>query len=253
MNFSQLSDPTSIAILCFGLFLGGVLKGATGAGLPIIAIPFIASVFDIRVAVVVLVVPNFFINLWQMFKFRSSNTQPELSRNFAFAGFLGAGIGTVLLAFLPVTVLGLLAAVTVLAYVVLRIAKPTFKLSLAVAKRFVYPVGIVAGSLQGALGLSSPLSITFMHSIKLERETFIYSISVFFAVLSLMQLPVQLWFGLSTVKLALLSTLALIPMLIGLYVGDYFGKRMKPALFDATILCLLVIVALKLIFDAFTF
>ena len=35
-----------------GLFLGAVLKGATGAGLPIVAIPTIAGFYDVRVAVV---------------------------------------------------------------------------------------------------------------------------------------------------------------------------------------------------------
>ena len=87
----QLSDPLNVAILFVGLLLGGILKGATGAGLPIIGIPVIASVFDIRVAVILLALPNFFTNLWQIILYRQHNTEPVLTRNFAIAGGLGAG------------------------------------------------------------------------------------------------------------------------------------------------------------------
>ena len=250
MNQQLLTDPTSLAILCVGLILGGMIKGATGAGLPIIAVPFIASVFDIRVAVILLVVPNFFTNIWQMVKYRPHNTEPELAARFALYGAAGAIIGTSLLAVAPTTGLSLLAAFTVIFYVGLRLVKPSFKLPLETAKRRVNLVGVVAGSLQGAIGLSGPVSITFLHSIHIGRETFIYTISVFFAMMSVIQVPVQLVLGLATVKLFLLSTLALIPITIGLFVGHWLGKKMNSAHFDRTILCLLILLALKMFRDA---
>lgn len=246
----QLSDPVNVAILFVGLLLGGILKGATGAGLPIIAVPVIASVYDIRVAVILLVVPNFFSNLWQIIKYRSDNHEPVLTRNFAIAGGLGAAFGTVLLAFLPLAMLSLLAAFTIILYVVLRLIRPSFKLPLSTANRWVYPIGVIAGSLQGALGLSAPISITFLHSIQLGRETFIITISVFFAMMSLIQVPVQLFLGLTTVTLALMSLFALIPILIGLPIGDQIGKRMNAATFDKIILSLLVVLAIKICVDA---
>lgn len=250
MTELHLSDPGSFALLCLGLMLGGVLKGATGAGLPVIAVPVIASVFDIRFAVILLVVPNFFTNLWQIIQYRCDNDEPVLTRNFAIAGAVGSGLGTLLLAYLPLAVLSLLAACTVVFYVLLRLLKPSFKLAIGTAKRWVYPVGVAAGSLQGALGISSPISITFLHSIRLRRETFIFTVSVFFAMMSVIQVPVQLWLGLTTVKFAFLSTLALLPILIGLPIGNWFGKRMNAAAFDITILCLLVILAIKMSLDA---
>ena len=107
MNEQLLTDPTSLAILCVGLILGGMIKGATGAGLPIIAVPFIASVFDIRVAVILLVAPNFFTNIWQMVKYRPHNAEPELAARFALYGAMGAIVGTSLLAVAPTTALSL--------------------------------------------------------------------------------------------------------------------------------------------------
>jgi len=246
----QLLDPANVSILFLGFLLGGILKGATGAGLPIIAIPVIASVFDIRVAVILVAFPNFFTNLWQIIKYRRENSQPRLTIKFAIAGSLGTAVGTVLLAFLPIAILSLFAALTIIFYVALRLRRPSFKLPLITAIRWSYPVGIVAGLLQGALGLSAPVSITFLHSVQLGREAFIISISVFFAVVSLVQVPLQFLLGVSNLTIVLLGLLALIPSLIGLPIGDRIGKRMKAATFDRLIVVLLLALAVKISFDA---
>lgn len=245
-------DPAGLAVLCVGLMLGGVLKGATGAGLPIIAVPVIASVSDIRFAVVLLVVPNFFTNLWQIIKYRQANPHPVLTNRFALAGVFGSAMGTVLLAFLPLPILSFLAAFTVIFYVILRLVQPSFELPVETAKRWAWPVGTIGGALQGSLGVSSPISVTFIHSIKLGREPFILIMSVFFAMMSVIQVPVQLWLELTTVKFSVLSTLALVPILVGLPIGDWIGKRMDAQAFDRTILILLVVLAVKMIFDGFS-
>ena len=44
---------------------------------------------------------------------------------------------------------------------------------MSVARRFGPLVGFVGGTLQGAAGISAPVSITFLNAIKLPRLTFI--------------------------------------------------------------------------------
>lgn len=246
----MLTDPLNLAILFVGLMLAGVLKGAAGAGVAIIAIPVVASVYDIRVAVVLMVLPNFFTNLWQIIGYWKHNTEPAITYKFAACGAIGAGLGTALLAVLPISALGFLAASMVLIYVALRLAKGNFRIPVAVAHKWVYVVGTFAGSLQGAMGLSAPVSITFMHSMQLGRDTFIFAMSVFFAMMSVMQFPVQIGLGLTSVKFSLFSMLAMIPILIGLPIGSWIGRRMNAATFDKTILCLLIVLALKMINDS---
>lgn len=238
-----------LAFLCAGLLLGAVLKGATGAGLPIIAVPFIASIFDIRFAVILLVLPNLLTNAWQILKYWRHNTQPLLCWRFAIAGAVGAGIGTAALAILSVPALSMLAVFVIVAYIMLRLFQPHFKVSSEQALRWVYPVGSVAGVLQGAIGLSSPISITFMHSTRQTRETFIFIMSVYFAVMSVVQIPTQIVLGLTNWKLLALSLLAMIPIGIGLPIGDWIGKRMSSAVFDVTILILLAALAVKISSD----
>jgi len=247
----SLSDPTGIALIFIGLFLGAVLKGATGAGLPIIAIPAIAAVYDVRVAVVLLVIPNFITNIWQIREFKQYDLPSNFAKKFALAGFFGAGTGTLLLAYLPLVLLQILITLVLLGYIALRLLRPTFQLAMNVMQKWVFIAGGSAGVLQGAIGLSSPITITFLHSGRFPRPTFIYIVSLFFAMMSVMQLPLQFALGLMNWTLALVSLISLLPIMIGLPLGQQIGKRLNAIVFDRTILVLLIILAIKTVYDVF--
>jgi uncharacterized membrane protein YfcA len=53
-----------IVVVCVFLALAGVLKGATGMGTPVIAVPALAACFDVPFAIAILVLPNFATNAW---------------------------------------------------------------------------------------------------------------------------------------------------------------------------------------------
>ena len=241
----------ALMVIITGLFLGGVLKGAAGAGLPVIALPVIASVTDIRFAVVLLAAPHLFTNGWQIVQYRQSAPDNNLCFHYAGAGAIGAVIGTLFLAYLPLTLLSIVAVSVVFLYLLLRVFKPDFQLSLKKAQKWVVPIGLLGGSLQGAIGLSSPVSITFLHAMQLGRETFIFTISVFFAVMSVLQVPTQIYLGISNVNIVAISTLTLLPILSGLYIGNRVARQLSPAMFDNIIIILLVAVSIKILVGIF--
>ena len=47
----SLADPWALFAIALALALGGILKGATGAGMPVIAVPVIASIYGVQLAV----------------------------------------------------------------------------------------------------------------------------------------------------------------------------------------------------------
>ena len=244
---STISSTDSLGVLAifFALFLGGILKGATGVGVPIVAVPVIAAFYDVRLAVTILVIPNLLSNSLQIYKYRTYNLEPGFTRNFAIAGLLGAAFGTMMLAYVPVDQLSILMALIVLAYIVLRLTKPVFHLPLARARKLVWYAGLGGGVLQGALGISGPVSLTFLNSIKLNRPLFIFTISVFFIAMSLAQMPLLIAYGLMDWKTFIVGLLAFIPLIAGLPVGEIIGKRMNAIVFDRVILILLTVLALK--------
>lgn len=241
----SLTDLWGVGAICLAIFAGGILKGVTGAGMPILAVPVIAAFYDVRTAVIILVIPNLIINLWQIYRFRAYNIEPKLLRNFALAGAVGAGIGTLILAWVRADVLGVSIAIIIAGYIALRLLKPSYSLPIEMARKLAWPAGIGGGILQGAVGLSAPIAVTFANSIKLERPVYILLVSVFFAVMCVIQFPVQIAFGMVSWLGVAVGVISLIPLFVGVQFGEIIGKRMNPVVFDRVILIMLAVLAVK--------
>lgn len=239
-------DLGTLILVFLAFAFGGLLKGATGAGAPILAVPLMVMLRDIQFAVAVFVLPNVLPNLWQFWQTRDARPEPVFLWRFAAGGGIGALLGTVALAGWDPDLLTAILAAILAAYILFRLARPNWVLSFASARRIVLPVSIAAGALQGAAGLSAPVSMTYLNAIRLERRQFMATISLFFAALGLFQLPLQLHFGIMTGERFLYSALSLVPLFLFMPVGGWVGRRMSPRAFDRVILVVLAILALKL-------
>ncbi|MCT7378430.1 sulfite exporter TauE/SafE family protein [Chelativorans salis] len=243
-------EPVQLAIIFACLAGGGILKGATGAGAPVLAVPALAMMFDVKFAVVVMLVPNLLTNIWQGWLFRRHRLPASFIWGFAAAGAAGVVAGTLMLAFFSQQLLSLMVAAAVFGYVFLRLARPDWKIAYPLASRLRLPAGLTAGVLQGASGISAPVSITFLNAMRLERPVFISTVSVFFAVMSALQIPALGYFGILSEHGALISLAALFPILAFMPVGSALARRLSKENFDRAILILLSLLALKLVYDA---
>jgi len=226
--------------------LGGILKGATGAGAPVVAVPIIALFYDVPTAVTIFVIPNLLSNTWQAWSYRKDQLPPALTYRFAGTGVIGAIAGTYMLAYLPTDLLTMMIAVAVTGYIAFRVVKPEWVLEYATALRIVVPVGSVAGVLQGSLGISAPISLTFLNAMKLERNQFIATVSLFFVSMAFIQLPFLIGLGLMTTERFWISCLALIPMIGCMPVGSFLARYIPRSVFDKVILAMLALIAVKL-------
>ncbi|MEM1237402.1 MAG: sulfite exporter TauE/SafE family protein [Pseudomonadota bacterium] len=249
MSPISIEDPAALATIALALFLGGVLKGAIGMGSPVLAIPVMASFFDVRLAVVIMVVPNLMTNLWQLWTYRAHRLSGAFPYVFAGAGMVGTFLGTVVLVLVSQAFLKLLVAGAVIVYVGLRLARPDFALGDRAARALAIPMGAIAGALQGAAGLSAPVSVSFLNAMRLGREVFIVTISLLFVGMSLVQIPMLTALGLMTAETALLGAAALSPLLAGMPVGGFLAARLSPERFDRIVIVVLVGLALKLVID----
>ncbi|MGF1594044.1 MAG: sulfite exporter TauE/SafE family protein [Kiloniellaceae bacterium] len=243
-------EPTGLILGALGLALGGVLKGATGAGAPLIAVPLLAMLYDVPLAVALFTLPNLMSNVWQGWRYRAHQVGPALTWGFALAGALGAGVGTAMLVSLPSDLLLLGVAGTVFLYIGFRLARPDWALDLGIAARLAAPAGFAGGVLQGAVGVSAPVSISFLNATRMDRAAFIATISVFFAAMALVQIPLLAAWGVLTPGRALVSALAILPMLAGMPLGAFLARRMSKAFFDRLILVVLALIAVRLVVGA---
>ena len=244
MNF----DLITIIAIFTAFALGGILKGATGAGAPIITIPVIAAFYDVRIAVIIMVIPNLLTNIGQLYQFRKTILPSFFTVSFALGGGIGAFLGTILLVSLPIKILTLSVAIIVIIYILLKIAVPSWKLVYGKAKKLVFIMGAGGGILQGSAGLSAPISITFLNSMKLERNQFIPTISVYFGVMSIFQMPTLYYYDFLNIEIIIVSIMSTVVLMCFMPLGSWIAKSISKETFDKVTLILLGFIALRIIY-----
>lgn len=238
---------TGVILAIIGLALGGLLKGATGAGAPILAVPIMAIYFNVPLAVAIFAVPNLLANVWQAWTYRRQQLPPRFMISFAGGGALGTFIGTVLLANLPGHALTITVALAVFIYVGFRLARPGWVLVYPLAEKLSPFIGTLAGVLFGASGLSAPVSLSFLNAMKLERRTFVATVTVFFVMMGVVQIPMLFAYGIMTGQRFLLSAAAILPIFAGMPVGAWLARHISREAFDRIILAVLTLIAIRLL------
>ena len=244
----MFSDPLIIIAILVAFSLGGILKGATGAGAPIITIPVIAAFYDVRIAVIIMVIPNLLTNIGQLYQFRKTILPKFFTLSFAIGGGIGAFLGTILLANLSIKFLTLSVAFIVIVYILLKLLVPSWKLTYEKAKKLVFLMGTLGGILQGTAGLSAPISITFLNSMKLERNQFIPTISVYFGVMSIFQMPTLYYYNFLNLEIILVSCISTLVLLSFMPIGSWIAKSVSKESFDKITLILLGFIAFRIIY-----
>ena len=244
----MFSDPLIIIAILVAFSLGGILKGATGAGAPIITIPVIAAFYDVRIAVIIMVIPNLLTNIGQLYQFRKTILPKFFTLSFAIGGGIGAFLGTILLVNLSIKILTLSVAFIVIVYILLKLIVPSWKLTYEKAKKLVFLMGGFGGVLQGTAGLSAPISITFLNSMKLERNQFIPTISVYFGVMSIFQMPTLYYYNFLNLEIVLVSCISTLVLLSFMPIGSWIAKSVSKESFDKITLILLGFIAFRIIY-----
>ena len=239
-------DPMTLALAAAGIALGGFLKGATGAGAPVVGVPVLALIFGVPTAVAIFSVLNLVSNIWQGWSYRKHRGNNRFVWGLALAGGLGAVAGSVLLANLSTDVLmGGLACVVFL-YIVLRLSRPDWVLDRARGEAIAPIAGFVGGVMQGAGGISAPVSVTYLNAMRLGRDEFIATITVFFTIMSVLQVPALIGLGVLTWEKAGSALIAALPLFGAMPVGAWAARRVSKAAFDRMILILLAVIAVQL-------
>jgi uncharacterized protein len=242
----------TVVIITVAMAIGSFVKGATGQGLPQIAIPVMASFIGVEAAVVIMAIPGVVSNTWLLWNYRRFFDRTRDLPVLLATGTMGAVAGTVLLDNLDADVLSLALASMIIGYAILYFAHPDLRLTPALTRYTSVPVGAAAGALQGATGVSGPLLATYLHGYRLDKEVYVLSIATIFQVYAVVQVVTLTGLGLYTTDRLVLSLLSLLPIMVLLRVGARFTDRLSRRKFDLLVLGLLLATALKLIYDAFS-
>ena len=232
------------------LSVGSFVKGITGAGLPQLAIPVMALFIGIERAVIVMSIPGLVSNVWLVSAHSKSARETRDLPVLLVTGVVGTIVGTVLLTTVDARLLSIALAALIVAYVTLRLLNPQARLREGLSRWLSPPVGLAAGGLQGATGVSGPLLLTYLHSFGLAPSAYIFSISTLFLIFSFAQVITLLALGAYTATLLLEGVLAIIPVAVMLPLGARLSRRLPARTFSHILLVTLVAAAVALVWQA---
>jgi len=241
-------DPSIIALAALVFFLGGIIKGALGFGLPLFAVPILALVMPLISAITMMGVPVLISNIYQA-KLKQP-IRPLVGRFWRLALFqiIGVLIGVQILVTANMDVLKLGLGVLILVNITLRITRWTLKIP-ADKEPYAAPVaGLAAGFVGGSTSFVGPLLVLYLSSLtQLDRHTFV-------RVIALLYLGglIPMYGSLTALNVfgpaqLLLSAAACIPMLAGIRFGESIRKYCSEALFERLIMGALAVIGCMLI------
>jgi uncharacterized membrane protein YfcA len=245
-----MTSALDVFVIVAAIAVGAFVKGATGGGLPLIAIPVMAVFLGVERSVVVMAIPGVVANTWMIWTHRETVSQTRDLPVLVGTCIVGAVAGTLLLESLPARVLSAILAAVIGAYIVLAILKPGYVFSPRFTRVASPPVGIVAGGMQGATGISGPLLSTYLHGYGLPPRAYVFSLSVLFFVSAFVQVIALAAVGLYTEARLWESALALVPIALALPLGTRAARRLSPLAFQRVVLVLLAASAITLVYNA---
>lgn len=246
------TSTLDLAVIVAAIALGAFIKGATGGGLPQVAIPVMAPFLGVEHAVVIMAIPGVVANAWLVWSHRAHVGETRDLPSLVLATTLGAISGTIALKTLDGRVLSAVLAAVIVAYIVIALVHPGFRFTPRVTKVASPPVGLVAGGLQGSTGISGPLFTTYLHGYQLAPRAYVLSLGVLFCVGAVVQSVTLAFVGMYSAARLVESVVTLLPIALFLPLGARAAKRLSPATFQRVTLVLVAASAVSLVHDAVT-
>ena len=234
-----------LAIVLVAVVIGAISKAVTGMGMPVIVIPVAALFVDIGDAVVVIALPNLFANAVLVVREREHVHETRDLPALAITGGIGAVIGTLLFVNVPDEPLVIALIIAIVVYITTFFLRPDLRTSPEQSRRLSPFAGLLAGTFQGAIGISGPVVGSWSHSFRLPRGAHIFSVTLLFLVAGSAQLVVLVVSGelggrIVATLLACIPVLAVIPM------GTRLRDRISGRGFDLAIVGMLALSSIAL-------
>jgi hypothetical protein len=248
LEFASL-ELTSVVIILATIAIGAFLKGVTGLGLPIFAIPGLAMFVPVENAVVIMALPGLLANLWLVVVHREHASIMRQHRAFLILGFIGALLGTWFLATIDDSFLRIVLAAWLGIYLIQHYTRANTSRVYSGHAGFARLLGLAAGTLQGTTGISAPIIAPYYHARGLTLSAYAFAVACTFALLSVGQLAAITTVNLFTPTLLGYSLLATITTLAVVPIGVRFSRRLHQATFDRFLPLVFVLIEAKLVYD----
>lgn len=230
-----------------GLAAGGLVKGVTGMGLPLVAVPIMTLFVPVPVAVSIMSIPIIVANLWQ--SWQGGMWRQVVRRTWPLLAVqpFGMAAGVALLAWAdPRIVIGVLGVLTLL-FVAMAHYQPDVVIS-PQQERWVAPtLGLCSGFSGGVSSLfGTPIAI-YLFLLGLKKDEFVAAIGVTYAYGGIVLILTLCAFGVLGIQLTAWSLVATPAVFAGMWLGQQLRRRLNADTFRIVVLAVLFIAGLNML------
>jgi uncharacterized membrane protein YfcA len=222
----------TILAFIFAVFvLGGFVKGVVGLGLPTVTIGLLSLVMTPAEAAALLVVPSLVTNVWQ---FAFGPQLVALLKRLATvcigicAGvWLGAGMLTGANSKTAVMLLG----IALVLYAISGLLSVRFRVSPRAEPWLAPAIGVATGLVTAATGVFVIPLVPYLQALGLEKDDLVQALGISFTVATVALAFALAKDGMLSLSVAGTSLFALVPALLGMWIGQHIRSRIQAATF----------------------
>ncbi len=231
----------TLVLVTLTFLAAGLVKGVVGLGLPTIVLGMLTLPLGITQAIAVLLVPSLVTNAVQGFSGPTPLVTARRLLPLLAAASLGILVGTGALARStgngPAVALGVLIAL----HGAISLLAPPLPHP-GRNERWLGPVaGLLNGLITGFTGSAILPAVLYFQALALDKERLVQAMGLVFCVSTAVLMVAFTRFELLTPELALLSALALLPALLGLWLGAKIRRRIAEERFRRLLYLALVV------------
>jgi len=244
LHFDGLIVFAIIAVMLFA----GLIHGTLGLGFPMVATPMLATMMDVRSAILITLLPTMAVNIASIANNKSSlaSTRPFLP--LVLFALLGSIAGASVLAVTDPAPFRIVLAALILLYLWNGIRIPQQWLmnnSLLAMAIF----GLIAGVSAGTTNVMVAILIIYFMSLDTPRSTLVPALNSCFLVGKMSQIVVLAIAGLVSTRLMLETAPLAVAAVIALLLGQRLQPRIQVNTYQAILRKLLLLLAIVLIYQ----
>ncbi len=231
-------------------FAGGLIKGLIGVGLPTVTLTFLSFIFDIKISISIILLPIIITNLYQMIDGKYLKKIVSDTKFFQISAFVFVFLGFYFLLIFNSNTILIILAVILIFNSILGLTKYEIQFKNFKSKYYQLFIGSMTGVVTGVTGIYTMPFIFLIQSLQYTKNQVIQLMGLTFFIFACTQFLLFSFNDLINIKILILSTVACIPILIGVYLGTILRKKISEALFKLLFNLMLVIMGVLLITKA---
>lgn len=235
----------NIIALSVIIFIASVVRGFTGFGLALVAVPLIQFIMPVSNTAVFIAIINMIFSIMYYRRSREIVRDQPLGRMAVWTG-IGVGAGALVLKYVNPAYIQLVWGMLII-FIVIALARGV-NFSIRSEASAMTMSGLFGGLLAGATGITGPPVAIILSAQKTPKEKFNAVISVFILFAVSYALIFYLVSGLVTGETALLALCSVPALLAGLRTGDILVSRISQKTFTSVVYVVLIIMGVITLF-----